>query len=212
MKAKRILTLALVTPIVLALGALVAAILLPPIGASDIYYSLDAAERAPTDVTKLALIQRGYEEIPKVIGQFPNLEYIVLVDNKLTHVPNWLCEKSKIKILVLAHNEFSQFPSELVAMHGLQSLNLRDNSISELPPTICRLKSLEELDLRNNELAYLPDEISRLTALKLLRLDGNCLSSWNQDAIRRLLPRTRITFGEQRQCSSTSVNNAPPLQ
>ena len=185
---------------VLFIVLVVIVLLLPAVGKSEFYHSMDQAPRYPTWVKKLALINQEHTEFPEGIRQLTNLEHLILFGdkNEFDRLPDWLPENSKIVELWLSDCQFRTFPLVLTELTNLQNLRLSRCSISELPSRIGKLKSLEELDLAGNNLTDVPEEISQLVGLKHLDLEGNRLSAEVLKKATRLLPHAQIEFGEQR--------------
>lgn len=180
----------------MTLCILIAATLLPPVGAPEYFLSLEQGLSSPVAVRKLRLAHQGLTELPNKIMEFPNLETLTLLDNKLTNLPDWFPQNSSIVTLELSGNQFQSFPPQLTKMGNLEELYIARNSIEELPSSIGNIKLLQALDLGHNKLRDVPDNISELGTLRYLNLRGNPLPPSVREKIRKLLPNTRIDFGD----------------
>jgi signal transduction histidine kinase len=137
------------------------------------FYSLEEALRDPEAVRKLNLSDQGLTEFPRAVFDLPNLQMLMLNDNRLSALPADLGRLSKLSEIELNRNAFVEFPRELLDLVTLNELELSGNRITELPADITRLISLTELEVRENDLASLPPELGRLAYLEDLEVDYN---------------------------------------
>ncbi|CAJ2668936.1 unnamed protein product [Trifolium pratense] len=95
-------------------------------------------------------------EIPAFIKDLGDLGYLLLSNNNITYLPNWLRRKASLQILIVSHNSL----------------------IGEISPSICNLKSLVHLDLSFNNLSgNIPSCLGNFSqSLDTLMLKGNKLS------------------------------------
>ena len=129
----------------------------------------------PIDTTTLGLYNIGLSgSIPTEIGNFTNLEKIILYGNQLS----------------------GEIPSEIGNLTNLEWLNLSDNQLTgSIPPAIGSLSSLEELYLDENQLTgQIPTEISNLVNLTKLSLHNNQLSGQIPSWLHTLTSLTHVTF------------------
>jgi Leucine-rich repeat (LRR) protein len=112
--------------------------------------------------------------LPADIGKLSKLTVLSANLNKLSALPNEMGNLKNLKTLNLGKNNFSKFPDIVTSLSSLEVLNFESNPIPALPPTINTLKNLKELDLANCfELLALPPQIGELTNLETLNL-SNC--------------------------------------
>lgn len=57
---------------------------------------------------------------------------------------------------------------------------------------LAKLKKLEELDIQGNFFERLDPAVKLLSYLKLIEIDGNCIVEDEFEALKKLLPTTRI--------------------
>jgi hypothetical protein len=131
----------------------------------------------PRDVKRIRLRHKGIEELVAGIGEFGNLEVLVLQGNELKTVPPEVGELRKLKRLDLGSNRIETLPPELWQLERLTELILADNKLDSLPPDVVKLQKLERLILSDNELEALPPEIGELVNLKTLWAWDNQLRS-----------------------------------
>lgn len=132
-------------------------------------------------VVGLALSENGLNgEIPPVLGQLFNLEYLELDTNQLSgNIPPELGRLSHLFVLVLHSNDLSgEIPTELGQLSDLVWLDLYTNQLSgNIPPELGRLSYLEGLVLDDNRLSgEIPAELGQLSNLEHLPLFGNNLT------------------------------------
>jgi Leucine-rich repeat (LRR) protein len=128
------------------------------------------------DTTILGLYNFGLSgSIPTEIGDFTNLEKLVLYGNQLS----------------------GGIPPEIGNLTNLELLNLSDNQFTGLiPPTIGSLTNLTRLVLHHNQLSgQIPSEISNLTNLLTLEFHNNQLFGQIPSWIDTLTSLTHVTFG-----------------
>ena len=149
-----------------------------------------------TTITNLSLTGNELRAVPDNVRELGRLESLVLADNPIEELPDWLAElhqltslglgKTSLRALpesvgalshlsgvLLNNNEFDQVPPVFKNLSDLTTLRLDHNGITELPDWITTLDKLEELNLEGNEIAALPDNLGDLKNLRVLRLADN---------------------------------------
>lgn len=172
------------------------------------------ALKSPQTATSLQLAGLGLEALPAEVTALPNLQQLVLNENRLTSLPEGL--SPRLEVLWVAGNRIARWPASL-ARCPLRDLDIGRNNLTEVPAVVWELVSLKTLSLRQNQLATLPRDISRLTALevldasknrltalpaeigllkrlKVLDLSGNPITSAEQTRLKAALPGADITF------------------
>jgi len=114
----------------------------------------------PDEFTRLHSLRRLFlsnnpcEELPRVIGQMPKLEMVVLKSCRLIRV------------------------AEDALPVRLRWLTLTDNQLEFLPESLGHRPRLQKLALAGNRLRALPGSISNATALELIRVSANALEQF----------------------------------
>jgi len=116
----------------------------------------------------LRLQQNRLRELPEVLMEFKQLEYLDLGGNQLHSVPPALFELPALEYLDLSHNRLTLLPqrSGLAPLSRLRALSLYGNRIAKLPPWIGDLGDLQALALSDNPLEILPDQMANLTEMR----------------------------------------------
>jgi Leucine-rich repeat (LRR) protein len=150
-------------------------------------------------VIGLNLVNCGCEYLSKAIREFP-LQNLILRNNRLSSLPEWLKDMSTLKVLDVSDNWLNGIPEWICNLTGLKELCLADNNLFTLPKSmenftsltilslcgnrmlmdiepIGDIKSLVRLDLSYCNIKELPDSLSNLTMLTKLNLRGNQLTS-----------------------------------
>nr|XP_006823993.1 PREDICTED: slit homolog 3 protein-like [Saccoglossus kowalevskii] len=118
--------------------------------------------------TDISFQQELTENAVNIFG-LPNLRYLYLQNNDITHVHGTIDIFSGINSLMLGFNKLTFLPR---LPSGLRHLYLENNKFAHLPDTIQSLSNLHRLTLNSNELKHLPN-FHNLTALQVLKLSGN---------------------------------------
>ena len=132
-------------------------------------------------VNRIDLRSNGLSgELPVELGQFTELDLLLLSQNNLTGtIPSELQNLKKARWLVLSRNKLTgEIPPELGNMSGLELLSLSSNRLSDsIPPEIGNLSKLTGIwMLENNLSGSIPPELGRLTELASFNLMSNNLS------------------------------------
>ena len=99
-----------------------------------------------------------------------------------------------MRVLVLNKNDIIYLPDEICLLKNLIVLQISENGLLEIPVGINNLSKLEFLDLWSNNLTLLPPTIEDLKNLKVLDMRMTPTKIDAQDAIREILPNTKIYF------------------
>ncbi len=144
-----------------------------------VFRSLESALKSPKDVKVLNLAASRLEAVPKEVAMFPNLEELVLFNNRiadLSATPE-LFQCSKLRVLNLFKNDIKVIPAEIAQLTELRDLSLGSNLLDSVSPEIGQLTKLVRLSLQYNYLYTLPASIGNLTNVHELRLNNNNLLS-----------------------------------
>ena len=122
--------------------------------------------------TKLDLMDKNLDAVPKSIFDYPNL-----------------------KVLWLRNNHITEIPPNFTTLTQLEELSLGSNPIKDMRETLdilSKLPNLEELDLENTQIKSVPDNIKQLKKLKVLFLWGNPIDSGEITRVKQMLPGVEI--------------------
>jgi hypothetical protein len=125
------------------------------------------------ELTLLSLNQNLFEEFPRVILSFSNLEWLQLGWNRLRTIPDEIGQLTRLKVLILNSNQIERLPDSIGRLRNLVTLWINHNPLIELPPAIGNLAELQQLDFRNTPLTELPQSIAHLPKLRELYLGDN---------------------------------------
>jgi len=153
--------------------------------------------------------------IPKEVGDFEQLERLILSSNKLQgkipleignlkslisldlssnelsdSIPKEISKLSELKHIVLRDNFLTEeIPNQIQFLNNLTSLDFGDNKLSgAIPIGITKLTQLESIWLRDNELSgTLPEDLGNLTNLRTLGLRNNQIGGELPNSIVKLL-------------------------
>ena len=148
-------------------------------------------------VTGLGLYDRDLErEIPAIIGNMINLEYLNLGDNNLNgYIPHEMGNMTNLEYLNLGDNNLNGYiPHEIGNMTNLEYLNLGDNNLNGyIPHEIGNMINLEYLNLGDNNLnGYIPHEMGNMINLEYLNLGDNNLNGYIPHEMGQLSRLTRF--------------------
>ena len=162
--------------------------------------SLEEANSNPDSVISLRLQKQKLTKFPKEIRQFKNLEVLDLKKNEIDSVPAWIGELQNLRVLVLSKNNLTVLPDEICLLKNLIVFQAGENQLTHFPEGVNNLVNLEFLDLWSNEIEYLPPPIQDLKNLKLLDMRITLTNREIQEAIREMLPDTKIYFSAPCKC------------
>lgn len=136
-----------------------------------------------------------YSVLPNNVHQARDLFNFWLAGNQLTSLLP-LVGNPKLKSLSLNNNELKQLPIGITQL-PLFTLLLDNNPVLDWEPTfkeLAKMKSMKQLSLNNNKLSKLPVIASELSNLEVLSLRGNEFTESEKEAIKKLLPNTKVVF------------------
>ncbi len=148
----------------------------------------------------LDLSENELNNLPKSIGNLPNLIRLNLRENKISSLPESITNLSKLTYLNLSTNQLINLPKNIGNLSNLTHLYLLENQLCSLPQSICDLSSLKylylngnrfsslaecghnkfysliTLGLSDNQFTSLPEWIGQIPSLTQLNLSGNQLT------------------------------------
>ncbi|XP_044476181.1 probable disease resistance protein At4g27220 [Mangifera indica] len=124
------------------------------------------------DFTCISLMTNYIQEIPNGL-EYPNLQALLLQENKSLVVPSSFFEKMmNLKVLSLGRTYIKTLPDSLSFLTNLRTLDVRYSMLVDLS-VIGRLSKLEIFSLSNSKLVKeIPSSFSQLTNLRLLDLNN----------------------------------------
>ncbi len=120
----------------------------------------------------LFLGSNEFDSIPPFLGQMGSLFMLSFKSNRVTLVPEE-CLSPSIGWLILTDNKISHLPSSIGRLHGLRKLMLANNQLKTLPNELANCRELELIRLSRNELIELPTWLLQLPKLSWLAVAGN---------------------------------------
>ncbi|MBI3139143.1 MAG: hypothetical protein HYZ15_11200 [Sphingobacteriales bacterium] len=148
------------------------------------YLALDDAEleQLPTglfdqltELRTLSMVRNKFTKLPEHIRKLKKLEYLVMYDNEIDSIPDWIGEMKNLETLILPRNKLVFISAAVGKLKKLKDLSVGDNQIKNLPDEIGDLTSLEILELNENKLAGISESVTRLKNLQGLHLNNNQL-------------------------------------
>ncbi|XP_045479243.1 lutropin-choriogonadotropic hormone receptor isoform X2 [Harmonia axyridis] len=136
----------------------------------------------PFSISKLDLSNNNITVLNETsFSNYPNLEELILSDNKLDFIhPRTFIKNTLLKRLLLQNCDLSEIPKEaLKPLKKLQTMNIGHNTITVLQKDAFpdEMKNLLVLLLKRNQIAEISENaFVKLTSLKVLELDDNYLT------------------------------------
>lgn len=78
------------------------------------------------------------------------LRWLILTDNRISHLPDALGERPLLQKLMLAGNRLEQLPASLAQCHNLELLRIASNRLTQLPQWLLTLPRLTWLAYAGN--------------------------------------------------------------
>lgn len=167
-----------------------------------IFTSMEEALKNPEQVYRLDLHKKKLTKIPMEIGKFINLQELDVSKNRLTELPGYIENLPNLEYLNASSNQLTTLPSEIGNCVFLRRIVLNRNLIESLPSTIGYLTNLEYLDMWSNLIVEFPESMTLLAeTLKELDLRVINMNEERQEAIKALLPKTKIHFSRTCNCN-----------
>lgn len=149
------------------------------------------------------------KNVPKFLTKLSNLEYIILIHNRIKNAANLFKipslkmldlsqnevsgilipeTSSSLQFCYLAHNKISSCTG-LGNLENLEYLSLNQNELTQLDSSFCSLKKLNTLILSNNNIQTIPICISSIVSLNKIEISNLPLS---EDEINKLSERFEL--------------------
>ncbi|MBW8184312.1 leucine-rich repeat-containing protein kinase family protein [Shewanella nanhaiensis] len=124
----------------------------------------------------LFLSNNHFTQLPGVIANCPKLEMIGFKANQIVSVAENSLPKHT-RWLILTDNKITHLPNSMGDLYRLQKLALAGNCLTALPDTMANCHSLELARLSANQFTSLPDWLFQLPKLSWLAVSGNTLAT-----------------------------------
>lgn len=165
------------------------------------FTELTEALKEPDKVIKLVLRKKKFNNFPKEIYKFKNLQYLDLSKNTIKELPDSITIFKNLQQLIVSKCNLETLPINFGELVSLKYLNLNQNDIYKLPYSFGNLTKLEYADLWSNNLDYFPESMNKLTNLKSMDLRNILIPQEHQDRLQSILPKTTIYFSPACKCA-----------
>lgn len=119
----------------------------------------------PRKVTAISLAHNLFKEIPKECHKLSNLRTLILRNNSIVKIPEWLSNFKTLHLLDIADNKISSL-FHLQTNVQLKVLLVSNNKITDISP-IYELNELKVFDFADNQVTEFDKRIRNLKNLKL---------------------------------------------
>ncbi|WP_427453969.1 leucine-rich repeat-containing protein kinase family protein [Litorimonas sp. WD9-15] len=132
----------------------------------------------------LFLANNDFTVFPKVLSQCAKLSMIGFKANKISQLPEYALPK-QTRWLILTDNKLTHLPDSIGDLPHLQKLMLAGNQLAELPLSIAQCHALELIRISANQLTAFPGALLGLPKLAWLAFSGNpfCVPFPENDAL-----------------------------
>ncbi|MCY3411977.1 MAG: leucine-rich repeat domain-containing protein [Candidatus Heimdallarchaeota archaeon] len=116
-------------------------------------------------------------ELPLIIGEFKQLEYLYLTNNQIHQIQDSIEHCKNLRELKLQNNSIDFISMKLANLALLEELWLSSNNLSSIPSSVYKIKSLEVVAFESNNLQHIAEDIGNLSHLRKLYLYNNKLTT-----------------------------------
>lgn len=113
-----------------------------------------------------------FTTFPEVLAECPQLDMIGFKANKISSIPE-AALTPQLRWLILTNNVLTHLPKSIGTCVRMQKLMLAGNLLKELPQEMCNCCNLELLRLSANQFEKWPDWLFEMPKLSWLALAGN---------------------------------------
>lgn len=165
------------------------------------YYKLEELPNAPIDsVFAIDLKKMSLTEIPEIIFQFKNLQYLNLSKNKLTTAKGLEVFK-QLKWLSLDKNKLTYFPIGICQLTNLEDLKISRNDIEVIPICIEYCQKLKNVELWSTMITGLPEEMTRISTIRMIDFTGIQINVKRQEQLRNMFPKAKLILDPPCNCT-----------
>lgn len=126
---------------------------------------------------KLILIDNGLTTLPDWVYFLNHLSELNLDDNELNLTEDMFKPFSQLQVLDLDGNRLTDLPEKIFEGLNLRKVSLAENRFTKIPAALNVLNDLRDLDLSENELILEKNNFQDFTELENLDLSYNSLNS-----------------------------------
>lgn len=164
------------------------------------YYSLEELKTASIDsVIAIDLKKMNLTQLPEVLFQFKNLQYLNLSKNKLTDI-NGVENFPHLRYLNVEKNKLEYFPVSICQLIEIETLILNRNNFETIPPCIEQCQKLKVIDLWYTAVTSLPNEMIRIKTLESIDLTGVQINHAGQDRLKNMFPTVKLILSPPCNC------------
>lgn len=113
-----------------------------------------------------------FKELPPILGECPSLDIVGFKACNIQDIPSAAINKN-LRWLILTDNKISHLPETIGECSRLQKLMLAGNQITVLPEKLANCKRLELLRISANKLTRFPSFLLSMPRLAWLAFSGN---------------------------------------
>ncbi|AES77447.1 putative leucine-rich repeat-containing, plant-type, leucine-rich repeat domain, L [Medicago truncatula] len=175
----------------------------------SLYTGQSSSLMTDSRIQVLQLASCNFVEIPTFIRDLDDLEFLMLSNNNITSLPNWLWKKASLQSLDVSHNSLSgEISPSICDLKSLATLDLSFNNLRDNIPSCLGnfSQSLENLDLNGNKLSgVIPQTYMIENSLQQIDLSNNKLQG---QLPRALVNNRRLEFFD---VSYNNINDSFPF-
>jgi hypothetical protein len=139
-------------------------------------------------LTEVRILNSGFEEMPPLIRNMPNLKALTVRLTPIESVPVWIGELSQLEYLSFESVPISTVPKEIWNCTNLRDLAFKMVALSELPEGVEKLQYLISFEATESGLTQLPYGLFTIPTLSRLNVSSNNLTTLPP------LPRSPLMF------------------
>ena len=151
------------------------------------------------DLEEVVAANNHLTTFPVELSRLESLDSLDLTVNYLRSLPRSLAAFKSLRKLNLSCNRFQTFPKGVVTLSELRELDLTtytwgETRITKIPKEIISMTQLEVFKIENGRVAVeIPEEMAAMTWLKQFEVTWEGASSKPPAALRKLLPKCKIS-------------------